>query len=228
MSNRTILILLGAAAVVVTAALLAGKGGGPKPSPQVAPTTSKATSEAKPTQQETAVPQAQIAVDGKGDDWSSVPALLVPKPDRWDTRTYNCQAVKCARDEKNLYVLFVLGLGIRERYDRQMQAGGPPSSGALGYLKFQTEGKQFSIWVPTGVSQTFGKTGQVIKSLPTADFEVSRYNPATQGWGKIFAAESENGSEFIGFDGKLLEIKLPLEKLGIAGTFPISASLREM
>jgi hypothetical protein len=238
MSKRALLVVVVILAAVAVVLLATGKvrfGNEPQPAPQAAEKTGATGGAATPPSPgppaagpQATIPQAKIKVDGKGDDWSAVPVFLAPTAGKWDSRTYRCQAVKLARDDENLYVLFALGLGIRQRYDKQLEASGRPSSGALGYLKFQTEGRQFSIWIPTGFSQKFDQSRKLIASMPTADFQVSRHNPSTAGWGEVFAAGSETQAEFIGFDGKLLELKLPLEKLGITGASAVTLSLKEM
>ncbi len=236
MSNKTILVVLGVMVVVVMMAVFASKDKGTKSQPPTMPEMTpeevadkpKLASENKSIPQGTIAPQVKIEIDGKGDDWASVPNFNIVKPDRKGGQTYGCQAIKFARDDKNLYVLFMLELGIRERYDKQMQDRGRPTSGALGYLKFQTEDKQFSVWIPTGFNQKFDKSGKVKESMPTAGLTVSKFNPSTDKWDKIFKADSEDEAEFIHFEGKLLEIKLPLEKLGITGASPIIAGLNEM
>jgi hypothetical protein len=244
-SNRTIFIVITAILVVAVVALLwpgkAGRGPGPgsAPSPD-GRSAGVPDARSGPGQGPTSlpgapaapagaiVPQARITVDGKGDDWAAVPVWLVPKTDPWRHSTYGCQGVKLARDETSLYVLFILGLGVTRRYDRQVAAGQQPSSGALGYFKFQTEGRQFNVWIPTGVSQSYGPGGKLLKSIPVAEFQVSRYNPSTKRWDEVFNADSEKAAQFVGFGGTLLELRLPLERLQITGASPFSVALEEM
>ena len=159
-----------------------------------------------------------------------VPAALIIHHDRWSNRNYKCKAVKLARDEANLYILFELSLGIGERYEEQL-ATPPhrPTSGALGYLSLYTEEKEFTIWIPTGVSTTYDLVSRkATKQLPMASFEVGRYNAETDSHDDVFEAESIEDPEFVAFEGKFLELKIPIEKLGIQGDRSIRAELDEM
>ena len=175
-------------------------------------------------------PLARITIDGRADDWVDVPAAQIIHHDRWSSRNYKCKAVKLARDEANLYILFELSLGIGERYEEQL-ARPPhrPTSGALGYLSLYTEGEKFSIWIPTGVSTTYDLVSRkATKRLPTASFEVGRYNSETDSYDDVFEAESIEDPEFVAFEGNFLELKIPINKLGIQGDRSIRAELDEM
>ena len=172
----------------------------------------------------------KIVIDGQADEWSQVPTALVVQKDDWDDKNYTCKAVKLARDETNIYILFELSLGIGERYEKQL-ATPPhePSSGALGYLKLHAGGEKFTIWIPTGVSITFDLVSRKVKEQsPTASFEVGRYNSQADSYDKIFEAESIDNPEFVAFEGKFLELKIPTEKLGIRADEPIRVELDEM
>jgi len=175
-------------------------------------------------------PLTRITIDGKANDWVEVPAALIIHHDKWSNRNYKCKAVKLTRDEANLYILFELSLGIGERYEKQL-ATPPcrPTSGALGYLSLYTEGQEFTIWLPTGVSTTSDRLPRkATKQLPMASFEVGRYNAETGSHDKVFEAESIENPEFVAFEGKFLEMKIPIEKLGIQGDKSIRAELDEM
>jgi len=176
------------------------------------------------------VPLAGITVDGKADEWAQVPAVLIIRHDKWSSKNYKCKAVKLARDAANLYILFELSLGIGERYEQQL-ATPPhrPTSSALGYLKLYTAGGKFTIWIPTGVSTTYDTiTRKLTKQLPMASFEVGHYNAQTNKYDDVFEAESIENPEFVAFKGKFLELKIPIEKLGIQADSSIRIELNEM
>ena len=188
------------------------------------------SSEQSPQPPFKSVPPAKITVDGKADEWAQVPAVLIIRQDKWSSKDYKCKAVKLARDEANLYILFELSLGIGERYEQQL-ATPPyrPTSGALGYLRLYTAGEKFSIWIPTGVSTTYDiASRKLTKQLPMASFEVGRYNAQTNKYDGIFEAESIKNPEFVAFEGKFLELKIPIEKLGIQADSSIRIELNEM
>ena len=250
-SSRTILILLGVIVAITIVAFVASPGSKPEGEPVEKPAAAPRgrsplrgwmqqieRSEAEQAERRRTAPKpappkpaptAAITVDGKADDWAGVPAVLTPPVPRPGDKTYSCKAVKIARDDENLFVLFILGLGVGERFDNQLASPrGRPSTGALGYFNFQTEGRKFVIWLPTGFCQTYEKTGKFTSQVPTADFEVGRYNPKTDSHDTVLEAASNEQPEFIAFDGKHLELKVPLAKLGIAGDHPMQVELSEM
>ena len=248
MSNRTIAIIVGVLVVLGVITYLAGRKdkSGPTDTEQPfrqtrAPSTLErmmqqaqrsAAQRAKQSQQPPPkpAPLANITIDGRADEWAQVPAVLIIHHDRWSNRNYKCKAVKLARDEANLYILFELSLGIGERYEEQL-ATPPhrPTSGALGYLSLYTEGGEFTIWIPTGVSTTYDLVSRkATKQLPMASFEVGRYNAETDSHDDVFEAESIEDPEFVAFEGKFLELKIPIEKLGIQADRSIRAELDEM
>ncbi|MCK4849762.1 MAG: hypothetical protein KAT11_00350 [Phycisphaerae bacterium] len=248
MSNRTIAIIVAILVVLSVIAYLAGRkdksgpGDTEQPSQQTrAPSTLErmmqqaqrsAAQRSKQSQQPSPkpAPLANITIDGRADEWAQVPAVLIIHHDKWSNRHYTCKAVKLARDQANLYILFELSLGIGERYEKQL-ATPPhrPTSGALGYLSVYSEAKEFTIWIPTGVSTTYNiVSGKATEQLPMASFEVERYNAETDSHDDVFEAESIENPEFVAFEGKFLELKIPIEKLGIQGNSSIRLELDEM
>ncbi len=248
MSNRTITIILAVVVVLGAIAYFAGRKDKSEPTDTEQPSRQSrelspleravqqaehiAAQRSKQKQQPPPkpAPLANITIDGRAKEWAQVPAVLIIHHDRWSNRNYTCKAVKLARDQANLYILFELSLGIGERYEKQL-ATPPhrPTSGALGYLSLYTEGEEFTIWIPTGVSTTYDLVSRkATKQLPMASFEVGRYNAETDSHDDVFEAESIENPEFIAFEGKFLELKIPIEKLGIQGDNSIRLELDEM
>ena len=187
MSSKVSLIVVLVVGVAIVALLVFSRAGRPA-KPEASAPTDKPTGRGGPggrgfpdlstlmrkqpppaEQLERMVPKARITVDGDARDWADVPVFLKINRRRRDRTNYGCRSVKLARDDKNLYLLFTLSLGVGERYERQMR--GPrsrPSSGALGHFRFRTEGGKFVIWLPTGFSQTYDRRGKLLSSFPTA------------------------------------------------------------
>ena len=248
MNNRTIAIILAVLVLLGLIAYLTSRKDKPEPGDTEQPSGQSTASSplqraiqqaersvaqrAKQSRQPPpkAAPLAKITVDGKAEEWAQVPAVLTIYHDKWNNKNYTCKAVKLARDEANLYILFELSLGIGERYEKQL-ATPPhqPTSGALGYLTLYVEGEKFTIWIPTGVSVTYNiVSGKLTEQLPMASFEVGRYNAETDGHDDVFEAESIEDPEFVAFEGKFLELKIPIDRLGIQADRAIRAELDEM
>ena len=64
-------------------------------------------------------PQAAITVDGKAEDWASVPTVVMNDCScaPWKSTGLGMKSIKLAHDDQNLYVLTV-GMGIKEKLDR--------------------------------------------------------------------------------------------------------------
>jgi len=231
MSTKTILIVLALVAVCAIIVFFMSSTQDKPTAPdgadkQVAPAPSGMRQPPAPAARN--VPQVPITVDGRADDWSNAPAFLTTDRNRRRSRNYGCRAVKVARDAENLYVLLILSRGIREKFDAERTSRrGRVSSSALGYLGLQTEDKKFSIWIPTGFSLTY-EARKLKKVVPTVDFTVSLHDPAADRYDEIFTAESLKNPQFIGFEGKFLELKIPLDKLGISAREPMKLDLDEM
>lgn len=174
----------------------------------------------------TGVPRARITVDGRADDWSGAAVSLDVKRSSGRPTNYDCQTIKLARDDKNLYVLFTLGHGIREKFDQEMQQKGKASSGAVGYLHLTCGDCKFVLWIPTGFSSSYDSETDEMVNEPWASFDAARAKVAEEAYDPVFEANST--SPYVAFGGKFLELAMPLDKLGIRGDDPIEAKLEEM
>src|SRR5660398_175198 len=91
-----------------------------------------------------------------------------------DTHSQREQHVEVARDDRNLYVLFTLGVGIVERHEKQLSETGQATSSAVGYLHLSYGDQKFTVWVPTGIS--FSKDSSTGKTIykPIMSFKAGR------------------------------------------------------
>ncbi len=143
------------------------------------------------------------------------------------------QRVGFAHDGESLFVVFQMKEGIGERFERTRRTG------ALGYLYLDTDGDtntglvktvhgksggfDVCIWLPTGFA---GGTGR--KTVPMAAYEVSRYE--TDGFEEVPDGEKETHEdpEFIAFDGKCFEMRIPFEQLGIEPPTELGVTFHSM
>ena len=181
-----------------------------------------------------------MTVDGLSDDWVAnriklFPALP-PRPIRGEPRDRGeefrlkmrshqvqsawVRAMALAHDGTDLYVMLALAEGIKERFERTR------STGALGYLYMDVDGDASTgrqrtvhqkaggfdcrLWLPTGFH---GGTGKATE--PMAAYKVQRYSG--KGHEDVPGSERETHKdpEFVAFAGKFLEMRIPLETLGI-------------
>jgi hypothetical protein len=165
--------------------------------------------------------------DGKDDDWAEVPVMrVVDSPGLFIS--YHCRTIKMARDDRNVYVLFTLGLGVIERYEKQMAEKGSATSGAIGYLHLSCGDEKFTIWVPTGVMYKVNTgTGQQ-EFEPFIEFEVGRGTSTGSIDAPLFEAEWPEDKQYIGVEGKCVELAIPLSKLQITSDELVRISLDEM
>ena len=192
---RTALIL------VLTGAFLASCGdSGEEPKPVAEKRWKAAKSGDKDSGRPKRVPRAAIVVDGKAGDWAEVPVFLAPKSRR---TSYQVQEIKLARDEDHLYVLFRLGVGIGERFQRDKKAG-RLGGHAIGYLDLAVDAGRYSLWLPTGYAVA-GPSAICSYDLmcPPRDHQIK----------PVLTKKCSEHPDWIAFHGKHLELKVPLNKL---------------
>ncbi len=216
-------VLASAAALML---FVAGCGGESEP-PSAGQEKLGGPGERSPSGEE-AEPRSAIKVDGRAQDWRDVPVLLELPAEKPRETNYDCQAVQVTRDERNLYVLFTLGLGIGERHAQQMEQEGRATSGAIGHLYLTSDGATFSLWIPTGARSSYDMETDEVTNEPTVSVEVSRAKEGDAGWETVFEADSAEQPQSVAFAGKHLELAIPLTVLGISADAPIEAKLEEM
>lgn len=155
----------------------------------------------------TAVPTTAIVVDGAANDWKGVPIHLTSRPGV--TSSYKPKTVRVAQDRECLYILFELGTGVRERFDRQVPTG-RVSSGALGYLNLAVDGRKYRLWLPTGVRMSTrpGNSAPSYSLMMTC--ELLRRKAQGDQYEKILEKEYPQDKEWIAIAGKHVELKIPL------------------
>ncbi len=160
------------------------------------------------------IPVADITLDGRADDWSNVsPARC--KIDKSIRATYDVRQIKVARGEDNLYLLFELGLGVGEKFENERKTG-KVFTGALGYLDFATETGKYRLWIPTGFSQTIDTKAAKTESVTISiSYDLSRADPGSNEYEETASRSYPEDSGYIAFQGKYLELKIPLNELNI-------------
>jgi len=161
------------------------------------------------------VPAARIAVDGQAQDWRRIEQSLRCRLDILGTSVYRCTSVEFARDAHHLHAKLELGCGVGQRFrDALARPGGRPVSGNLDDLEFSTEGLDFSLRIATGYRVIRGPAPFKPLLRPTVRLAVFRRDP---GLTPVFSAGSQTGppEDHVAFDGKLIELRLPLVSLGL-------------
>jgi len=157
------------------------------------------------------VPSAAIVVDGRAEDWADVPVRLTNRPG--STSTYKPKGVWVARDGQYLYVLFELGLGVRERFEEQLPSGSV-SSGALGYLNLTVDNVKYRLWLPTGVTMHWSRGAATPSFSLEMSYELLREKKRGEEYDKVLDKKYPSDKGWIGIAGKHVELKIPLEQLG--------------
>ena len=202
-------LAVGVIAATCSAWPASGQSARPRPSPPA--TSPSAPAQAVPAP-DAPIPVAAIAVDGQVDDWSAVPARVRCKPGV--TSSYRPVSVRVAADERFLYVLVELTVGVRERFDKQLPSG-RVSSGALGYLRLNVDGTQCQVWLPTGFAMRSSK-GKATMDLKMY-YEVGRQTSGDKSE-TVLTKEYPADKDFIAIEGKYVEFKIPLETLAAKPT----------
>ena len=143
------------------------------------------------------------------------------------------QRVGFAHDGESLFIVFQMKEGIGERFERTRRTG------ALGYLYLDTDGDTNTGLVktvhgkaggfdaclcsPTGFA---GGTGR--ETVPMAAYEVSLYQD--DGFEEVPDGEKETheNPEFIAFDGKCFEMRIPFKQLGIEPPTQLGVTFHSM
>jgi len=194
-----------------------------------------------------------ITIDGEGADWPETGEIEVGKPStdgpfadfaRILDEERLWRETAFAHDGENLYIMITLAEGVAERYRRTH------STGALGYLKIDTDGDpdtgfketgpaitvgcDCSIWLPLGfhMKMTKGTSGDLKPAgtvTPLVEYEVQRISAAEPHESTTTIEKSSNEDPgFINFAGKTVEMTVPLEKMGIAPPSTITCCIDSM
>lgn len=170
------------------------------------------------------VPLARIALDGRADDWAGVKVFIERGPARAGSGTYGCTAVRLARDRKHLYVLFELTRGVGETFEAsRARRPDQPASPTLGMLDFDAEGRAFSLRVAAGYSVT-RHAAPGAKTEPIVHVEVWGFDPRT----RMLSAGSQGPAPATAFEGRTVEVALPLKTLGLIEARRVDAAFDEM
>jgi len=178
------------------------------------------------TTPESLVPRApgRMTLDGRADDWAGAKVLFTRGAGRVGTGTFGCKTVRLARDRKHLYVLFELTRGVGEVFEAsRTRRLGEPLSPTLGVLDFDTEGRAFSMRVSAGYSVT-RHAGLDAKIQPIVRVDVVGFDPRAL----MLSAGSHDPAPPAAFEGKTVEIALPLETLGLIEARHVEATFEEM
>jgi hypothetical protein len=170
----------------------------------------------------------EIKLDGRADEWMDVPVALKVEDDGGRPTTYDCRAVKLTSDDTHLYILFVLGKGIGERHAEQIEKTGRATSGAIGHLHLEHPRHKFAIWVPTGFTTSYDTETDQVTNEPMMSIDVSREASDGQAMETVFEARWPEDANSVAFQGKHLELAIPLEKLGINDHKQLDVTLSEM
>ena len=161
------------------------------------------------------VPAARIAVNGQGQDWQRIEQSLRCRLDVLGTSVYRCTSVEFARDAHHLYAKLELARGVGQRFRHALaRTVGRPVSGNLDDLEFSTEGLDFSLRIATGYCVIRGPAPFKPLLRPTVRLVVFRRDPRLA---PVFSAGSKIGQpeNHVAFDGKIIELRLPLASLGL-------------
>lgn len=172
-----------------------------------------------------AVPLRRVVLDGRDDDWAGAEPFLTHRPGMLGRSTYGCRTIRLARDREHLYVLFELDRGVGQALDEAIaRPSGRPGAGRLGILDFDSEGRRFSLRVSTGYSIARGAAPSAPNVEPIVHVDVYRFDPRR----RVISAGSRGGGAVAAFDGKTVEVKLPLSLLGLAEARRIEAVFEEL
>jgi len=173
------------------------------------------------------IPEASITVDGQTADWASVPVYLTVEKTEFEDTTYDVQRIKLAHDYVNVYVLLELGVGIEEKFWADYQETGRVSSGAIGYLALGTPETDYSIWLPTGFTQTTDPKTGAAQMYPVIDAEVTGKDPATGVRTTLATLQSTTNPDALYFGQRAVEMKFSMDALGFSTEWPVTATLDE-
>ncbi len=138
------------------------------------------------------------------------------------------QNIKLAHDDDNLFILLRFKTGIGEKFDQELEETGNATSGAIGYLHLKTENREFVLWLPTGFSSSFDtKTGQRTKFISMARYDLSEVFQDGEETRDIAGRSSDEDPEFLAYDDKFFELRIPLSELGITGNTRLHVKLDE-
>lgn len=161
---------------------------------------------------------AKITIDGQADDWTDVPRTRCKINKESSFPDYDAREIRFAHDAENLYILLRFKVGIREKFDQEAAARGSVTTGVIGYLRFSTARSDYSFYLPTGFAQTYDQhTGQRTRFEPFVSYDLHRIPPDSDDYETIADRDSDDDPEFVVFDGKYLELKVPLQELGMTG-----------
>ncbi|MCH8218586.1 MAG: hypothetical protein IH892_17645 [Planctomycetes bacterium] len=154
-------------------------------------------------------PRAAITMDGKADDWASVPPVVMHDSSGgpWKSTRVGMQSIKLAQDDQNLYVLITLGVGIQEKFDRY-------DTGSDFALMFKTEGSIYRASWHAGQSESYvgsffwgRRTFQTMASCELVQLDAVKFSEWKRTWG---GWRRERRNE----DGRITSIQMGLFSKG--------------
>lgn len=162
-----------------------------------------------------------ILIDGMSSEWSAIRRFTSePSP----SSIYGPTSLKVARKDESLFLLFNLRIGIRERLEDQKRSG-ELSSGAIGYVDFEVDGRPYRIWIPTGYS--LARDADPSKAMLAISYEVHGEKDGDLSFPQhelVFRERWEENSDYIAFKDRSLELLIPLKKLGISSDALVSVT----
>ena len=155
-------------------------------------------------------PQATITMDGKADDWASVPPVVMHDSSggSWKSTRVGMQSIKLAHDDQNLYVLITFGVGIQETFDHY------GCTGSDFALMFKTEGSIYRASWHAGQSESYvgsffwgRRTFQAMASCELVQLDAAKFSEWKWTWG---GWRRERRNE----DGRITSIQMGLFSKG--------------
>lgn len=204
-------------------------------------------------------PRATITVDGKVTDWVGVPevAMNAPGGGPWNPTRFGIQNIKLAHDDRNLYVLFQLGMGIQETLDRLDKDGLPARFNPFSFM-FRGDASMYKVGFTADVAQARAPTYWGRWSVqPRVAWALWPVHPdQLSGWirregGRSWERRNDEGrivsiqgpsppwvlapgravawsnGTNVASDGPFLELKFPMNELGTNPETPIRIALYE-